>query len=98
MSEATDEINLEFHEPAGEGNETRCYCSLEEEVYGPHEDATSELPFCPYCGEKSHHRDHEQDVEAGDVLCENTSRSSYHFCPGCGQNISKRHDPAGQGP
>lgn len=79
------------HTNEGVGTDTRTYCPETDTWYGLHEDATWKISYCPYCGDSATTDDHRIDDEICEVFCENTTMSTWRYCPSCSTSHSHKH-------
>lgn len=77
------------HSVEGVGTGTRVYCGKTDSEYGPYTQAKSEFDFCPYCGADTDTETHDVQVSLDEVFCENTSMSTWRYCPNCGERADK---------
>lgn len=75
------------HRRRGVMEDTRVLCERDGATYGPADGADSDMGFCPYCGMQVMSGDHRLDEDLGEVFCEQTTMSTYRFCPGCGVGL-----------
>jgi len=74
------------HERYGVGEDTKVICEHDGGAYGP---AGDRLPIhCPYCGGNARGGKHRIVLDGDEVLCDDTTQSTYRFCPGCGERLS----------
>lgn len=76
------------HHVYGVGEKTKVECPIEDRAYGP--GGSFQVDYCPYCSADVTDDDHRVDFGVSEVFCDNTSMSTYRYCPGCGTEVSDR--------
>lgn len=73
------------HEVQGTGLDTVVRYTETEQAYGPATIDPTEPKFCPYCGDSATDTSHRLARAYDEVFCDHTSRSTWGYCPGCGE-------------
>lgn len=84
-AEHETENREEKHSFEGVGRETRVYCP-ENGLLSVSEPQDFDPDYCPYCGGDTENDSHRVDSEVCEVFCENSTQSTWRYCPMCGDS------------
>jgi len=88
-------MSSDTHRSIGVAEETKVICEFDGGAYGP---AGDRMPVrCPYCGGNARGGKHTIILDGDEVICEDTSQSTYRFCPGCGERLGASNAESSEG-
>lgn len=73
------------HKFEGVGQDTRVFCPEEDEWIAVSAADGFDPSFCPYCGDNAHDASHRVAPRLCEVFCENSTQSTWRYCPICGR-------------
>lgn len=73
------------HQFEGIGPDTRVFCPESDEWTGVSASDGFDPTYCPYCGDSALDANHRVEPRLCEVFCENTTQSTWRYCPECGR-------------